>query len=336
MNNELEQLSCCPICGSESNVLFANDLQDVTFRAVKGVWSFYLCTQCESGFVNPRLNENSISKAYSNYYTHHDLEQDGLSFLGKIKKKLGDGYRNKVFGSSLAEAWPVGYYIISLFSMHKNTMDAGFRHLSKYQKGNLLDVGCGNGDFLSLAKSAGWNVLGLDFDPDAVEISRKKGLNVKIGSVETLENKERFDVITSNHVIEHVHDPVEFLEKCFELLNSDGYLWIDTPNIKSQGFNIYGNNWRGLEIPRHLSIFNEKSLCDLLKKVGFKKIEIMPYRPLCKWMFNASETIKNNSSMDEVNGMNFYVNKKMINKCEKIASLHSEVRETITLKAWKN
>ena len=49
---------------------------------------------------------------------------------------------------------------------------------------------------------------------------------------------EQFDAITLSHVIEHVHDPVEVIRACFNLLKSGGYIWLDTPNIAS-GFGSF-------------------------------------------------------------------------------------------------
>ena len=98
------------------------------------------------------------------------------------------------------------------------------------------------------------------------------------------------------HILEHVHDPVDFLQCSYDLLNKGGKLWIDTPNITSQGSKIYGKNWRGFEIPRHLVIFSHKSIEEILNKVGFSSFYYPPYRKLCKSLFNASYAIQ--SSMD--------------------------------------
>ena len=62
---------------------------------------------------------------------------------------------------------------------------------------------------------------------------------------------EKFDFITLRHVIEHVFDPVALINSCYALLNDSGILWIETPNGKSAGYDIYKSSWRGLEPPRH-------------------------------------------------------------------------------------
>ena len=68
----------------------------------------------------------------------------------------------------------------------------------------LLDLGCGNGDYLFIARSAGWDVVGVDADSKAVSVASEKGIDVRLGNIEILDpSKEQFDVITLSHVIEH-------------------------------------------------------------------------------------------------------------------------------------
>ena len=91
----------------------------------------------------------------------------------------------------------------------------------------LLDLGCGNGSFLLRARCAGWDVVGLDPDPKAVEVACSQGLDVRLGDLGTLDPSiEQFDVITLAHVIEHVHHPAKVLEACYRLLRTGGFLWI--------------------------------------------------------------------------------------------------------------
>lgn len=91
------------------------------------------------------------------------------------------------------------------------------------------------------------------------------GLN-GFGAVES-----RFDVITLNHVIEHVSDPIELLRSCYRLLKLGGQLWLQTPNIDSLGSRRYGRHWRGLEPPRHLVLFDPVSLRSALHQAGFQR-----------------------------------------------------------------
>jgi len=133
----------------------------------------------------------------------------------------------------------------------------------------LLDIGCGNTDFLPFANNLGWKVMGLDVDKGAVNTALSKGLDVKLGGIETLKKDDMFDMITLSHVIEHVYNPVELIQECYKHLKPGGKFWLETPNINSIGLNAYKEYWRGLEPPRHLILYNVTSLSKLLSDAGF-------------------------------------------------------------------
>jgi SAM-dependent methyltransferase len=161
--------------------------------------------------------------------------------------------------------------------------------LPKGPPGSLLDIGCGNGEFLMYAKALGWNVEGIDFDAKAIVSAKKNGINARLGGVELYSGEsELFDVISLAHVIEHVHDPIELLKSSFKLLKKEGVFWIETPNINSIGSRMFGENWRGLEPPRHLCLFNHENLKSTLLSVGFSTVEVAEYRPLFKNIYFAS------------------------------------------------
>lgn len=153
----------------------------------------------------------------------------------------------------------------------KTRLDREYRHLPPLPLGGrLLDVGCGNGSFMQVARGCGWDVVGIDPDPKAVAHALGQGLRVIQGDIEHFEGaSEIFNVITLNHVIEHLHDPVAVLKACYRLLKPGGSLWLETPNVDSLGHRRYLKNWRGLETPRHLVLFNQKSLTKALADAGF-------------------------------------------------------------------
>ena len=107
----------------------------------------------------------------------------------------------------------------------------------------------------------------------AVKEARSYGLDARLGDINVIDSSERFDFITLSHVLEHVYDPVELLRSCYGLLNDGGVLWLETPNIESMGYAYYKSSWRGLEPPRHITLFNIKSLSKVMLKAGFQMIE---------------------------------------------------------------
>ncbi|MNT33906.1 bifunctional 3-demethylubiquinone-9 3-methyltransferase/ 2-octaprenyl-6-hydroxy phenol methylase [compost metagenome] len=90
---------------------------------------------------------------------------------------------------------------------------------------------------------------------------------------------ERFDVVTMNHVLEHLHDPAAALRKAYDLLQPGGLLWLATPNLASSGHRVFAQDWLHLDPPRHLVLVEADALKQLLKRIGF---ECLPDpRPTC-------------------------------------------------------
>lgn len=124
-----------------------------------------------------------------------------------------------------------------------------------------------------------------------------KGLNVRLGGLaEQHYGDGTFDAIVMSHVLEHVHDPVQLLKECHRVLKKGGKLILITPNTYSFGHRIFKENWRGLEPPRHLNLFNSQSANKLLKLACFNMIEITSTIRDAGGMLIASAAIKNKGS----------------------------------------
>lgn len=333
----LEVLNRCPVCGAEERQILHQGLRDQVFFCAPGEWTLYSCRGCDSAYLDPRPTAETMYLAYEKYYTHQSAKDYGsLTKAAKVRRVLANGYRNWRYGTQDYPANYLGILIAYLMPSGRAIIDAGMRHLPKMAQGRqLLDIGCGNGEFLLRARSAGWQVTGLDFDPKAVEAATSKGLNVKLCGPDTLEeSSSQFDAITMAHVIEHVHNPLQMLKASHQLLKPGGFLWIETPNLNSTGHSHYGRNWRGLEPPRHLTIFTETSLVAALEESGFTDITAQSYRPLCSSLFSASSAIAQGRDPYHAN----HIDKPMqceIKKAEKVAKRISSTREFITFKAWK-
>lgn len=276
----IEVIQGCPVCNSPEKQVLYSDLTDKVFYCAPGSWQFNKCIECGCGYLNPRPNRETIHLAYRDYYTHQSNEKDdedtsSLSFFRYIRRALANGYLNKRFGSQYSPAWKLGIYVSWLFPDRRKILDRRLRNLPKLKKdGRLLDVGFGSGDFLKLAQDIGWSVYGADPDPVVVEAAKDYGLEVRQGGIEAYADmRNSFDAITLSHVIEHVHEPQLVLKEAFKLLKPGGQIWIETPNIESVGHEYFGSNWRGLEPPRHIVIFNWSALESLLKETGFDKLQ---------------------------------------------------------------
>lgn len=273
--DEIEILSECPLCQSGKYSILFNSLVDMMMLNSIGKWTLNQCSHCKVAFLSPRPNRKSIYKAYANYYTHEDgsntikpgkifiLLSNLKKIIYKVKYKRENSFIELFIYLLLLVNYPIYLFL-----------DAKIRHIGclNSNKNRLLDLGCGNGDFLVFARELGWDVMGLDVDKGAVKATLSKGINAQLGSIESLNKEDMFDMITLNHVIEHVYNPVELIQECYKHLNPGGKLWLETPNINSIGLNIYKKYWRGLEPPRHLILFNVSSLSKILRDAGFLNI----------------------------------------------------------------
>lgn len=279
---QLEEVTQCPICKSVQREILYDDLIDTYLGVSPNKWRLYRCINCETAYLDPRPTKESIGVIYAhNYYTHSavPVSQKGLK---SIFLALRNGWLNRRIGYRFLPAWSIGYYLFNLFP--KAFLTHWIHHargltppVSNSNPPIWLDVGCGNGEFLSRVQTAGYLVEGIEPDQQAAQIARQRGLKIFCETLETAQLQPNYyDVISLNHVIEHLHDPIAALHLCYAALKPKGRLWLATPNLKSLGHHFYQRHWLSLETPRHLVLFNQNSLEMSLQQVGFTNIEYLP------------------------------------------------------------
>jgi 2-polyprenyl-3-methyl-5-hydroxy-6-metoxy-1,4-benzoquinol methylase len=239
------------------------------------------CAGCSVAYLDPRPTENSIARAYKFYYTHvlrRSVSTEQLGPARKMVRAMANGYRNGKYRTTFTPSSGLGRFLIPLLPPLREALDRNIRFMPYCEPGmRLLDVGFGSGAFLDFARSAGWDVFGVDQDSVAVANAAERGLPVVAGGIGVLgDEPEKFDFITMSHVIEHMHDPVAAIEKAFSLLKPGGWLYLDTPNMQSAGYQRFGSSWLGLDPPRHLVLFPWDSLSQLLKQSGFQEQVFKP------------------------------------------------------------
>ncbi|MEA3034949.1 MAG: hypothetical protein QOH04_708 [Sphingomonadales bacterium] len=280
---DLERPGRCPACGNAARTILFDGLWDNAFFVAPGRWTLWRCGGCGSGYLDPRPTPQSIGRAYGRYYTHEEpwSPPPPATRLQRIRAGLANGYRNARYGTRRQPAYRAGDRLARLSRRIRRPIDLAFRFLDRRaadgERPKLLDVGFGSGAFLLQAREAGWDAAGVDFDPVAVEAARSRGLDVEVGGIDAVAGRrDSYDAVTLHHVLEHLHDPIAALATIYSMLKPGGRLQIGTPNLDGLGCEIYGRNWRGLEAPRHLVIFNRASLNDLLGRSGFTNIRYEP------------------------------------------------------------
>jgi 2-polyprenyl-3-methyl-5-hydroxy-6-metoxy-1,4-benzoquinol methylase len=206
------------------------------------------CADCGLEFVSPRL-----------------------SFEELAEKVYSDNYFPKRDGANLPSPDTVDYIERQL---------ADFQKLLDGRK-KVLDIGCGNGAFLDLAREAGWEIAGVDIkvSPDARELD----CPLWEGRLQEIDfGGERFDLIRLNHVLEHTQEPLRELQICRELLSPDGVLYISVPNITGLSprlknlqsrLHLKSHRWRHYAAMHHLFFFSPETLRAIVERAGFRVIE---------------------------------------------------------------
>ena len=241
----METLLACPICNTTSFLPFIS-CKDYTVS--RETFNIVSCQGCNFKFTNPRPNENELGKYYkSEEYISHSNTNKGL--------------------------------INSLYqTVRKYTLLKKLQLISKYYKtGNILDIGCGTGEFLNICKKAKWNVLGIEPDENARKMAIENyGVDVKDENSLNHLSETSFDIISMWHVLEHVPKLNERMMEVKKLLKNNGLIIIAVPNCDSLDAKIYKNTWAAYDVPRHLYHFTPNDMEKLSLKHGLKIIRILP------------------------------------------------------------
>jgi 2-polyprenyl-3-methyl-5-hydroxy-6-metoxy-1,4-benzoquinol methylase len=144
----------------------------------------------------------------------------------------------------------------------------------------VLDVGCGHGHFASLLQRAGYQVVGVDIDGQALAYAAEHyGLTTSQGDLPRLALDGRFAAITLLSSLEHMANPFEVLGAAASLLETDGVLIVSTPRgdgliprLSRRFFLPALRVWEFLSPPSHLNYFTRRSLTAMLNRAGFASV----------------------------------------------------------------
>jgi 2-polyprenyl-3-methyl-5-hydroxy-6-metoxy-1,4-benzoquinol methylase len=243
----MELLTFCPLC---KNTIFPEFMKSYDYFLTKEEFTIVQCSQCTFKFVNPRPTEKEISRYYESAdYVSHDTQNRSI--------------RNYIYSM-----------VRNYTCRNKRTL------IEKYSSGRkLLDIGCGTGDFITLCKKSGWDVLGVEPNQKPREFAiRNHQVDVIDEPGLAIITEPSFDVITLWHVLEHVYRLEERMVKIKQILKKNGTLVIAVPNSNSWDAKHYKKFWAAYDLPRHIYHFSSNTMLLLANNFGFSIEEIVPMK----------------------------------------------------------
>jgi 2-polyprenyl-3-methyl-5-hydroxy-6-metoxy-1,4-benzoquinol methylase len=240
----------CPICPAHETEILPPG-KDRLFGLASGTFPLFRCVSCGCIFQHPFPDEAALTGFYPQDYWWSG-EAAGENRWARLLQRLEKKYREFVVAD------------------HVRFLDSCARRYGVAGR-KLLDIGCSSGTFLHVAQSRGYVPHGMDRSGKAVDIAnRQYGYDIRRGGIgDRIWGDHRFDFVTMFHVLEHITDPRPGLEYAAELLQPDGILIIQVPNVSSVQARVFGNSWYGLDMPRHVINYTPRALTHLFRELGF-------------------------------------------------------------------
>ncbi len=226
---------CCPLCLSQDKRQKYRIYDDR--YGYEGIFTLYKCAECGHAFLNCSSN---LEKIYTDYYPRSALDKQFEPIV-----ELSSNYK----------AWLNGDF------------SSAFRWVPK--NGRVLDVGCGFGETLEDHMKRHCKAYGTELDKNTTAVAKAQGLKINIGHFNhRMYERNFFDYITLDQVIEHIKEPIGLLRDLAEVLNEKGRIIISTPNANGWGVYVFGKRWLNWHAPYHLNVFSKKAMKIAAQKAG--------------------------------------------------------------------
>jgi SAM-dependent methyltransferase len=218
-------------------------------------WNMLQCTACSHVYLYPTPDEAFLKKHYQSYLPANQKQILRWKFMMS------------------------GVFVKSLASLDK---------LYKHKRGKLFDIGCGHGFFLEMAKKEGWDVYGLDLCQQATEYAKLRGFNVvNVSLFEKNYKDNEFDVITMFYVLEHLPNPVKYLQEIYRILKPGGLLLLRVPHTTPvvRILKVLRIPNKLYDTPSHISDFSPATTKTILRNQGFINIHTFIGGTTYPWPF---------------------------------------------------
>lgn len=237
MNLRLVEVSC-PVCGSgRSKEVFA--VRDYVHRITEDTFGVRRCRVCGVGFLSPRPAAGDIGTFYPQEFYWSFEKSNELPLTAA-----------------------------DLLVRRRLQVASKLRCMASVNPGRLLDIGAMKGEFLYAARSAGWQVEGVEFSSSVPNL-----FDVPIRYGEFLDMDfapESFDCVTMWAVLEHVYEPRAYVHRIVNTLSVGGSFIGVVTNFNS----IHARWLRSDDFPRHLTMFTKSSLSALLREAGLEPVRM--------------------------------------------------------------
>lgn len=239
---ELKWLHTCLVCGSA----------DIPPYAVKDNFRFSQCRSCRMVFINPRPTEEQLQWYYSS--------AESPKYATKILRDTVD-HRTVIY---------------------RDRAEKIMQRVKEFQSvKKVLEIGCGPGAFLKVFREmlgcdSPVECMGIDMDPYAVELAGNLGIKVERDSGEEYSRKHAAatDLLLSFETLEHTPNPLSFARSMKRLIRKGGSIYLTLPNFWGFDFLELGTTYQNFFGPSHLNYFNPDSIVLLLKRAGFKNVNV--------------------------------------------------------------
>ena len=258
-----------PICNHNKFKQVLSGKDNLSY--IKGKFNLVKCTHCSLMLTNPRPDSNEIKKFYPDTYKPYNVNFNKATLLAKIRQKFSPIFK-----------------IID----PKDTIDFDL----KKDTANVLEIGCGAGNFLYELKllHPKWNIVGTDISKKNIDILNKNKINAFVSDLTKLPIKTKsIDIVYGWMIIEHIHKLNQALSEVNRVLKDNSIFCLSIPNAGSWEFKFFGKNWFALQLPTHLYHFTNTTISKLLQKNGFKTKKIIYQKTFSNFFLSTEIYIKN-------------------------------------------